>query len=86
MRYYAKYVEVHGFAQITELSVRWLLEYRSLTTRINTFSVGLPQFIHPVTERIQGHWWQMGARSGRFSCREPNLTNIPRDQAKPGTS
>ncbi|BAU67510.1 DNA polymerase I-like protein (plasmid) [Stanieria sp. NIES-3757] len=59
--------------------IRWLLEYRSLTTKINTFSVGLPQFIHPVTERIQGHWWQMGARSGRFSCREPNLTNIPRD-------
>ncbi len=59
--------------------IRWLLEYRSLTTRINTFSVGLPQFIHPITERIQGHWWQMGARSGRFSCREPNLTNIPRD-------
>ena len=57
----------------------WLLEYRSLTTRINTFSIGLPQFIHPVTKRIQGHWWQMGARSGRFSCREPNLTNIPHD-------
>ena len=60
------------------LVIRWLLEYRSLTTRINTFSIGLPQFIHPLTERIQGHWWQMGARSGRFSCREPNLTNIPR--------
>ena len=59
--------------------IRWLLEYRSLTTRINTFSIGLPQFIHPLTKRIQGHWWQMGARSGRFSCREPNLTNIPRD-------
>jgi DNA polymerase-1 len=59
--------------------IRWLLEYRSLTTRINTFSVSLPQFIHPVIDRIQGHWWQMGARSGRFSCREPNLTNIPRD-------
>lgn len=59
--------------------IRWLLEYRSLTTRINTFSVGLPQFIHPVTKRIQGHWWQIGARSGRFSCREPNLTNIPHD-------
>ena len=57
--------------------IRWLLEYRSLTTRINTFSIGLPQFIHPITNRIQGHWWQMGARSGRFSCREPNLTNIP---------
>ncbi|MEL6579189.1 MAG: DNA polymerase [Cyanobacteria bacterium J06621_12] len=59
--------------------IRWLLEYRSLTTRINTFSVGLPQFVHPVTNRIQGHWWQIGARSGRFSCREPNLTNIPHD-------
>ena len=59
--------------------IRWLLEYRSLTTRINTFSIGLPPFIHPVTKRIQGHWWQMGAKSGRFSCREPNLTNIPHD-------
>lgn len=61
--------------------VRWLLEYRSLTARINTFSCGLPQHIHPVTGRIHGHWWQIGARSGRFSCREPNLTNIPRDRS-----
>ncbi len=57
-----------------------LLEYRSLSTRISTFTEGLPQHIHPVTGRIHPNWFQIGARSGRFSCREPNLTNIPRDK------
>jgi DNA polymerase-1 len=57
-----------------------LLEYRSIATRISTFSNGLPDRIHPVTGRIHGKWWQLGARSGRFSCSQPNLTNIPRDK------
>jgi DNA polymerase-1 len=59
--------------------VEQLLEYRSIATRISTFSEGLPNFLHPVTGRIHGNWWQLGARSGRFSCSKPNLTNIPRD-------
>jgi len=60
--------------------IQFLLEYRSLSTRISTFTEGLPQHIHPVTGRIHPNWFQIGARSGRFSCREPNLTNIPRDK------
>jgi len=60
--------------------IQSLLEYRSLSTRISTFTEGLPQHIHPVTGRIHPNWFQIGARSGRFSCREPNLTNIPRDK------
>lgn len=59
--------------------IEQLLEYRSIATRISTFSEGLPNFIHPVTNRIHGNWFQLGARSGRFSCSKPNLTNIPRD-------
>jgi DNA polymerase I len=53
--------------------IEQLLEYRSISTRISTFSEGLPNFIHPVTGRIHGNWWQLGARSGRFSCSKPNL-------------
>lgn len=56
-----------------------LLDYRSVSTRISTFVEGLPHHIHPITGRIHPNWFQIGARSGRFSCRQPNLTNIPRD-------
>jgi DNA polymerase-1 len=59
--------------------IEQLLEYRSIATRVSTFSDGLPNYIHPVTGRIHGNWFQLGARSGRFSCSQPNLTNIPRD-------
>ena len=60
--------------------IQALLEYRSLSARIDTFTLGLPERIHPITGRIHPNWFQIGARSGRFSCREPNLTNIPRDK------
>lgn len=60
--------------------IQALLEYRSLFARINTFALGLPEHIHPITGRIHPNWFQIGARSGRFSCRKPNLTNIPRDK------
>jgi len=59
--------------------IQALLDYRSVSTRISTFVEGLPHHIHPVTGRIHPNWFQIGARSGRFSCRQPNLTNIPRD-------
>ncbi|MCU0542646.1 MAG: DNA polymerase [Oscillatoriaceae cyanobacterium Prado104] len=59
--------------------IQALLDYRSVSTRISTFVEGLPHHIHPVTGKIHPNWFQIGARSGRFSCREPNLTNIPRD-------
>ncbi|NEO27635.1 MAG: hypothetical protein F6K03_12260 [Kamptonema sp. SIO4C4] len=58
-----------------------LLDYRSLSTRISTFTEGLPTHIHPVTGRMHPDWFQIGARSGRFRCRHPNLQNIPRDKA-----
>lgn len=41
----------------------------------------MPTHIHPVTGRIHPNWFRIGARSGRFRCRHPNLQNIPRDKA-----
>ena len=61
--------------------IKQILEYRSLSNRISTFAKGFPRYVHPVTGRIHGNWFQIGAKSGRFSCRKPNLTNIPRDKA-----
>ncbi|MGA9378792.1 MAG: bifunctional 3'-5' exonuclease/DNA polymerase [Phormidium sp.] len=61
--------------------IQALLDYRSLSTRISTFAEGLVQHVHPVTGRIHPNWFQIGAKSGRFSCREPNLQNVPRNPA-----
>ncbi|MGV0029093.1 DNA polymerase [Phormidesmis priestleyi] len=46
-----------------------------------TFADSLPKHIHPVTGRIHPTYYQLGARSGRFSCRNPPLQTIPRDAA-----
>lgn len=60
--------------------IQTLLDYRSLSTRISTFNEKLTNYINPITQRIHPNWFQIGARSGRFSCRKPNLQNIPRNK------
>ncbi|WP_049802749.1 DNA polymerase [Gloeothece verrucosa] len=59
--------------------IRNLLDYRSITTLMSTFIEGFPKYIHAISGRVHGHWFQMGTKSGRFSCHRANLTNIPKD-------
>lgn len=61
--------------------IQALLDYRRLSKIIGTFTEKLPQHIHPKTGRIHPNYYQLGAKSGRFSCRKPPLQNIPRDEA-----
>lgn len=61
--------------------IRALLDYRHLSKITATFADRLPKHIHPVTGRIHPTYYQLGARSGRFSCRNPPLQTIPRDAA-----
>jgi DNA polymerase I len=61
--------------------IRALLDYRHLAKITTTFADTLPRHIHPVTGRIHPTYYQMGARSGRFSCRHPPLQTIPHDPA-----
>lgn len=61
--------------------IRTLLDYRQLSKIISTFVESLPKHVNPTTGRIHPNYQQCGARSGRFSCRQPNLQNVPRDQA-----
>lgn len=55
-----------------------LLEYRDIAKKVQAFAESLPTFVHQVTGRIHPTYHQLGASTGRFSCSDPNLQQIPR--------
>jgi DNA polymerase I len=61
--------------------IQALLDYRGLSKITSTFSTSLPAHLHPHTGRLHANWYQYGARSGRFSCKNPPLQTIPRNKA-----
>jgi len=54
-----------------------VLEYRTLEKLRSTYVDSLPQEIHPETGRIHCTFNQSVAATGRLSCQDPNLQNIP---------
>lgn len=58
-----------------------LIEYRHWSKAKTSFGSTLPKHIHNKTGRIHAQYWQIGAVSGRFSCSNPNLQQIPRQKA-----
>ncbi|MDR0874781.1 MAG: DNA polymerase I, partial [Clostridiales Family XIII bacterium] len=52
------------------------LEYRTLVKLRNTYIEGLPSFVAK-DGRIRAHLQQTVAATGRLSCTDPNLQNIP---------
>jgi DNA polymerase I-like protein with 3'-5' exonuclease and polymerase domains len=60
--------------------VRALLDYRKAAKSVQAFASSLPKHVHPITGRIHPDYQQMGAATGRMSCRNPNLQQIPRDR------
>lgn len=58
-----------------------ILAYRELTKLIGTYVVALAASVNPETGRVHPSFRQLGAVSGRFSCTEPNLQNLPKDSA-----
>jgi DNA polymerase-1 len=54
-----------------------ILEYRQLIKLKNTYLDALPAFINRRTGRIHASFSQVGAETGRLSCNDPNLQNIP---------
>lgn len=53
------------------------LEYRSLQKALSTYGVGILKFINSITGRIHANFFQIGTPTGRLSCQEPNLQQIP---------
>lgn len=54
-----------------------IIEYRTLEKLRSTYIETLPQEIHPLTSRIHPTFNQSVAATGRLSCQDPNLQNIP---------
>lgn len=53
-----------------------ILEYREITKLLSTYVDLLPSFVQE-DGRIHAHFVQTGAATGRFSCEDPNLQNLP---------
>jgi len=54
-----------------------IIEYRTISKLISTYTNKLPEQINPQTGRIHTSYNQTGAATGRLSSSDPNLQNIP---------
>jgi len=54
-----------------------LLDYREIDKLLSTYVRALPEFINIDTKRIHPNFNQVKAATGRLSCDQPNLQNIP---------
>lgn len=54
-----------------------VLEYRTLSKLKSTYIDGMIPLIDPEDDRIHAHFNQTVTATGRISCTEPNLQNIP---------
>ena len=58
-----------------------LLEYRAVAKALSSFGENILEYIEPKTGRIHADFRQIGAPTGRFSCSNPNLQQIPHEEA-----
>ena len=59
-----------------------LREYRKHSKRASTFGSAWPKTYDPTTGRLYPGWRQLGAaNTGRMSCAEPNLQQVPHEAA-----
>lgn len=61
--------------------VEQMMLYRHATKVLTTFLYTLPEQVNVKTGRLHPHYGQNGAYSGRMSCGNPNIQQIPRDLA-----
>jgi DNA polymerase I-like protein with 3'-5' exonuclease and polymerase domains len=56
-----------------------VIAYREAAQAVKTYGRAYPDFISPKTRRVHADFRQIGAPTGRFSCAEPNLQQIPHE-------
>jgi len=70
--------EEQVIALIKHPAAEELVRYRGLQKLISSYGEeSILSKIHPFTGRIHPDWQQLGAETGRFSCRHPNLQQVP---------
>jgi DNA polymerase-1 len=57
-----------------------LLQVDALDKVVRDFGRKLLDLIHPVTGRIHPHWIPCGAKTGRFTCADPNVQQMPKTE------
>lgn len=66
-----QYVDTHPV-------IKALIDYREQATALKMFGPEyISDYIHPVTGRIHPEFRQIGTPTGRFTCNNPNLQQIP---------
>lgn len=56
-----------------------LLKYRKLQKIISAYGDSIIAKVHPFSGRIHADFKQLGTETGRFSCKEPNLQQMPEE-------
>ena len=57
--------------------VATLLEYRTVQKALTSYGENLIELINPKTGRLHADFRQIGAPTGRFSCTNPNIQQVP---------
>ena len=64
---------------INHPAARELMEYRKLQKIMTSYGSTFLDEIHPFTNRIHADFQQIGTATGRFSCKSPNLQQMPEE-------
>src|SRR6267142_99341 len=54
-----------------------LLEYRTVQKELTSYGQNMIDLINPTTRRLHADFRQIGAPTGRFSCTNPNIQQVP---------
>jgi DNA polymerase I-like protein with 3'-5' exonuclease and polymerase domains len=54
-----------------------LLDYRTVQKALTSYGQNVVELINPVTRRLHADFRQIGAPTGRFSCTNPNIQQVP---------
>ena len=57
--------------------VATLLEYRTVQKALTSYGQNMIDLINPATGRLHADFRQIGAPTGRFSCTNPNIQQVP---------
>lgn len=65
-------------------ALRPLLSLKRMEKLLSSFGTSLKAQVNPVTGRVHAHYNVAGTKSGRWSCSNPNLQQIPGERLAPG--